>query len=97
MPGLVDRRRAMREARKRSSTGSAIEIDPATPVHRLGVAAQQLVEIAKALSQNARILVMDEPTAALSERECEHLFASFARLHGEGRRDRLHHAPPRRK
>ena len=40
-------------------------VDTRTPAHRLGVAQQQLVEIAKALSQDARLLVMDEPTAAL--------------------------------
>ena len=49
---------------------------PTIPPSRqpLGVAQQQMVEIAKALSQNARILVMDEPTAALSDRETELLF-----------------------
>ena len=56
----------------------------AMPVHRLGVAQQQMVEIAKALSQNARILVMDEPTAALSDRETERLFAMIARLKADG-------------
>jgi ribose transport system ATP-binding protein len=53
-------------------------------VHRLGVAQQQMVEIAKALSQDARILVMDEPTAALSDRESERLFAMMARLKADG-------------
>src|SRR4029078_8167815 len=46
----------------------------------LGVAQQQMVEIAKALSQRARILVMDEPTAALSERESNALFALIRQL-----------------
>lgn len=50
----------------------------------LGVAQQQMVEIAKALSQNARVLVMDEPTAAISERESERLFQTIARLTGRG-------------
>ncbi|MDI3318042.1 MAG: sugar ABC transporter ATP-binding protein [Bacillota bacterium] len=54
------------------------------PVRRLSVAQQQLVEIAKALSARARLLVMDEPTAALSEREIEALFAIVRRLQGEG-------------
>ena len=83
IPGTVDRRRAAREARALLDS-LGIDLDPATPVHRLGVAAQQLVEIAKALSQNARILVMDEPTAALSDRECEHLFRIVRRLRDEG-------------
>jgi ribose transport system ATP-binding protein len=46
-----------------------VALDTHSPAHRLGAAQQQLVEIAKALSQEASILVMDEPTAALSERE----------------------------
>jgi ribose transport system ATP-binding protein len=60
------------------------DIDPRIPVHGLGVAQQQMVEIAKALSQDARILVMDEPTAALSDRETELLFAMIARLKKSG-------------
>jgi ribose transport system ATP-binding protein len=50
----------------------------------LGVAQQQMVEIAKALSQRARILVMDEPTAALSERESKALFALIRQLRASG-------------
>jgi len=46
-----------------------IAIDPATPVRQLGVGQKQLVEIVKALSKNSRILILDEPTAALSEHE----------------------------
>jgi ribose transport system ATP-binding protein len=83
LPGTVDRRRAGQQARQLLQN-LGLEIDPTTPVHGLGVAAQQLVEIAKALSQNARILVMDEPTAALSERECEHLFRIVRRLRDDG-------------
>ncbi len=60
------------------------DIDPRIPVHGLGVAQQQMVEIAKALSQDARILVMDEPTAALSDRETELLFTMIARLKKNG-------------
>src|SRR6476661_6606881 len=46
-----------------------LPIDPLTPVRHLGIGQQQLVEIAKALSQNARIVVLDEPTAALTDAE----------------------------
>jgi D-xylose transport system ATP-binding protein len=52
-----------------------LEIDPRTPVRNLGIGQQQLVEVAKALSQKAGILVLDEPTAALTDAEVETLFA----------------------
>jgi ABC-type sugar transport system ATPase subunit len=54
------------------------------PVSDLSVGHQQLVEIAKVLARRARIVVMDEPTAALAEREIEGLFAVIARLRGAG-------------
>ena len=53
-------------------------------VGSLSVAQQQLVEIAKALSQNARILIMDEPTAALSKRESEELYSIARQLRDKG-------------
>ncbi|HYP59664.1 MAG TPA: sugar ABC transporter ATP-binding protein, partial [Thermomicrobiales bacterium] len=55
-----------------------------TPVRGLSVADQQMVEIAKALSQDARVLIMDEPTASLSAREVERLFAIVRRLREQG-------------
>jgi rhamnose transport system ATP-binding protein len=64
------------------SLGSSI-----SPTDRMGVlsvAQQQLVEIAKALSQNMQILIMDEPTAALSRRESEELYAIASRLRDRG-------------
>ena len=51
-----------------------LDIDPRVPVGNLGIGQQQLVEIAKALSKEAKILVLDEPTAALTESEVETLF-----------------------
>lgn len=61
-----------------------LPIDPRTPIRNLGIGQQQLVEIAKALSHEARILVLDEPTAALSESEVESLFSILKRLRSRG-------------
>ena len=61
-----------------------IDIDPRAEVMDLSVAKQQMVEIAKALSFRSRILIMDEPTAALNDREVGELFAIIARLKSEG-------------
>ena len=54
------------------------------PARRLSVAQQQMVEIAKALVRKARLIVMDEPTAALTEREIDALFALIAKLKTQG-------------
>src|SRR5690625_4889268 len=61
-----------------------IELDPETKINNLTVAKQQMVEIAKALSFNAKILVMDEPTAALTETEIQTLFTIINQLKGNG-------------
>ena len=59
-------------------------IDTRTQVARLSVAQMQLVEIAKALSLNARVLLLDEPTASITDHEAAALFAVLNRLKGEG-------------
>src|SRR5881628_2706639 len=61
-----------------------LAIDPHAPVRNLGIGQQQLVEIAKALSQDARILVLDEPTAALTDAEVETLFGILDKLRERG-------------
>ena len=62
-----------------------LEIDPRTLVGRLTVAQQQMVEIAKALSLESRVIIMDEPTAALTQRETEHLYTVLRLLRDQGR------------
>jgi len=81
--GLVDQRRLKSEAR-RVLDFLKIDIDENAPVYTLGVAQQQLVEVAKALSLEADILVMDEPTATLSEHEIGRLFATIKTLKTHG-------------
>ena len=61
-----------------------LKLDPRTEVSRLTIARQQMVEIAKALSRRSRVLIMDEPTAALNEAEVSELFTIIRRLKAEG-------------
>ncbi|MEV6601802.1 sugar ABC transporter ATP-binding protein [Actinoplanes sp. NPDC051346] len=77
-------RRAMHANAARLFTRLGVHIDPARPARGLSIADQQLVEIAKALSGEARILIMDEPTAALSGVEVDRLFAVTRTLRDEG-------------
>jgi len=60
-----------------------LELEPSTLVSRLTAGQMQMVEIAKALSANARILIMDEPTSSLTAAESEHLFRIIAQLKSE--------------
>jgi rhamnose transport system ATP-binding protein len=81
------RRVHWRERRRRASellarVGAAIDVD--APAHTLRMAEQQLVEIARALGAEARILLMDEPTAALTDREAGRLFTLVHDLRGQG-------------
>jgi D-xylose transport system ATP-binding protein len=61
-----------------------LSLRPDIPVSQLGIGQQHLVEIAKALSRDARILILDEPTAALTDTEAEILFAILERLRARG-------------
>ena len=55
-----------------------LDVNPATKVKDLGVGKQQLIEIAKALSQDVKLLILDEPTAALNEDDSENLLEPAA-------------------
>lgn len=81
--GLIDDE-LMREKAAELLARMEVVIDPAVEVGSLSTAQWQLTEIAKALSQDARVLVMDEPTASLAKHEVDALFALIDRLKAEG-------------
>jgi inositol transport system ATP-binding protein len=74
-PGYFVDWKAMRRAAISAISRLDLHVDPATPVSALSVAEQQLVEIARALTINAKLIILDEPTAALSDREVQKLHA----------------------
>ena len=83
MRGFIDSKKMYRETEKLfQSLHVSIPVD--IPVGKLPVAQQQMVEISKALSENAEVLVMDEPTAALTEQDVENLFSIMQRLREKG-------------
>ena len=61
-----------------------VSIDPDIEVKRLGVASQQMIEIARSLSRQTKLLIMDEPTSSLSQKEIENLFRVMADLKAKG-------------
>jgi ABC-type sugar transport system ATPase subunit len=83
--GLLDRRRLVADAERLRDELGLLELgDVRVRVGELNVARRQLVEIARALAVRVRILVLDEPTASLSESETEALFGKLRRLRGQG-------------
>ncbi len=80
---LVDWGRLRADARKLLAQ-QELHLDPSTRVARLSLARQQLVEIARAIAQDARILAMDEPTASLADEEVQTLFRLIRQLRGRG-------------
>jgi ABC-type sugar transport system ATPase subunit len=81
--GIIDWPKLYYETRKWLDE-VGLQLSPETKVLNLGVGHQQLVEIAKALSRQARILILDEPTAALTEHEVETLMGILRRLKANG-------------
>src|SRR5882672_3977254 len=80
---IIDRRELVRRTRDVLAS-LELHIDPEATVRHLGVAQQQMVEIAKALSLDARLIIMDEPTATLTAHEIERLFDAIDRLRRRG-------------
>jgi ribose transport system ATP-binding protein len=82
--GPLLQRRKQHEAARKFLADVGLDIDPGTLVSTLPIGRQQLIEIAKALSVNARVLIMDEPTSSLSTRETENLFKVIRDLKQRG-------------
>jgi ribose transport system ATP-binding protein len=78
-------RRVMRRRAQELLDSIRLGVSPNTPVEKLSPGEKQLVEIAKALSTDPRIIIFDEPTTSLSAREAEHLFGIVRQLKAEGR------------
>ena len=81
--GLVDHRALARRTRELLG-GLKIDIDPDERIADLTIAGKQMIEIARAVSRESDILIMDEPTSSLSEREADHLFMIVADLKARG-------------
>lgn len=82
--GVVSERK-LREQTEEFLTRIGVGVDPQSKVENLSVAKQQMVEIAKALSYDARVLIMDEPTSALTEAEVETLIGLVEELKAQGK------------
>ncbi|HIZ35730.1 MAG TPA: sugar ABC transporter ATP-binding protein [Candidatus Ruania gallistercoris] len=80
---LIDWNRANSEAAELLAQVGLKE-NPVTPINQLGVGKQQLIEIAKALSKDVRLLILDEPTAALNDNDSEHLLGLIRELQTRG-------------
>lgn len=81
--GLLNRSQMINETRKMLEI-FGLDIDPRTPMNRLSVAVTQLVEITKATSWGARILLLDEPTSAIPDREVDQLYSVVRTLRTQG-------------
>jgi ribose transport system ATP-binding protein len=77
--------RGMRTAARRQLADLGINVDPRTPIGSLPIGLQQLIELARVVFSGARIIILDEPTSALSPPEVERLFATLRQVRASGR------------
>ncbi|MEO1092151.1 MAG: sugar ABC transporter ATP-binding protein, partial [Pseudomonadota bacterium] len=82
--GLLDRAEMNRRAREAVNAIGLTDVDVRTPVSNLGIAHRQLIEIARALQSRSRLLILDEPTATLTERETSRLFDIVRAIRDDG-------------
>jgi ABC-type sugar transport system ATPase subunit len=84
-PGAFIKEDVLRERSRENLQLVGMDVDPRTIVGRLTIAQQQMVEIAKALSLESQVIIMDEPTSALTQRETDHLYTVLRLLRDQGR------------
>ena len=82
--GVLDRRAQQAKVREVLELLGHPDLPPSTPVRELPIAQQQLVEIARALASDCKVIVFDEPTSSLTRSDVEHLFAVIRRLKSAG-------------
>ncbi|MHB0868882.1 MAG: sugar ABC transporter ATP-binding protein [Chloroflexota bacterium] len=82
-PGFI-RFQGMYDATREALQAFGVNIDPRAPLRRYNVAVQQIVEIARAITRQVRVLILDEPTSAIGERETEQLFRVLRMLRDRG-------------
>ena len=82
--GFITLESKMRKSTKEIFDKLHIDIKPSTIMNDLSVSARQMVEIAKAVSYNAKVIVLDEPTSSLNDKEVEHLFEIISELKAQG-------------
>ena len=85
IPGImIDHKKLAEDTRQLFEELDIEGIDPREPMEHLSNAKMQMVEIAKAISYNAKLIIMDEPTSSITEKECQHLFQMVNRLKAQG-------------
>lgn len=81
---MLNRRKMISDAREKLARVGAVNIDPRVPIGQLSVGMQQMVEIARAVAEDVKVLVLDEPTAALSMTESRQLFQLIHQMRDRG-------------
>ncbi len=83
LKGVVDYKKMIQDS-KELLDRLGVELDPNIPIHKISIAQKQMVEVVKALSQDVKLVIMDEPTSSLTSREIQKLFNIVEKLKEDG-------------